>query len=180
MSANSANMRSKSIRPAPSEIEYKNMRFLITDRPTDATMQSYIEELMKHGVHDVVRVCEPTYKTDELKKAGISVIDLVFDDGTFPPAEVVEEWLSHLRVRHREEPGCTIAVHCVAGLGRAPVLVAIALIELGQRYEDAVELIRQKRRGAINAKQLAYLEKYRPKSRLRLKNGHKTGACCVQ
>lgn len=38
----------------------------------------------------------------------------------------------------------------------------------------------RKRRGAINAKQLAYLEKYRPKSRLRLKNGHKTGACCVQ
>ena len=46
MSANSANMRSKSIRPAPSEIEYKNMRFLITDRPTDATMQSYIEVRM--------------------------------------------------------------------------------------------------------------------------------------
>lgn len=43
MSTNSANMRSKSIRPAPSEIEFKNMRFLITDRPTDATMQSYIE-----------------------------------------------------------------------------------------------------------------------------------------
>jgi len=27
--------------------------------------------------------------------------------------------------------------------GRAPVLVAIALIEAGMRYEDAVELIRQ-------------------------------------
>ncbi|XP_069953033.1 PRL-1 phosphatase isoform X2 [Cherax quadricarinatus] len=138
------------------------------------------QELVKHGVRDVVRVCEPTYKTDELKKAGISVMDLVFDDGTFPPAEIVEEWLGLLRRRHREDPGCTVAVHCVAGLGRAPVLVAIALIELGQRYEDAVELIRQKRRGAINAKQLAYLEKYRPKSRLRLKNGQKTGACCVQ
>lgn len=57
--------------------------------------------------------------------------------------QVVEEWLGLLRRRHREDPGCTIAVHCVAGLGRAPVLVAIALIELGQRYEDAVELIRQ-------------------------------------
>lgn len=56
---------------------------------------------------------------------------------------MVEEWLGLLRRRHREEPGCTIAVHCVAGLGRAPVLVAVALIELGQRYEDAVELIRQ-------------------------------------
>jgi protein tyrosine phosphatase type 4A len=35
-----------------------------------------------------------------------------------------------------------VAVHCVAGLGRAPVLVAIALMELGMKYEDAVELIR--------------------------------------
>lgn len=49
---------------------------------------------MKHGVHDVVRVCEPTYKTDELKKAGISVMDLVFDDGTFPPAEVSVTFIS--------------------------------------------------------------------------------------
>lgn len=36
-----------------------------------------------------------------------------------------------------------------------------------------------KRRGAINAKQLSYLEKYRPKSRLKHKNGHKN-SCCVQ
>ena len=57
--------------------------------------------------------------------------------------QVVDEWLALLRKRHREDPGCTVAVHCVAGLGRAPVLVAIALIELGQQYEDAVELIRQ-------------------------------------
>lgn len=49
------------------------------------------QELLRHGVHDVVRVCEPTYKTDELKKAGISVMDLVFDDGTFPPSEVSVE-----------------------------------------------------------------------------------------
>uniref|UniRef100_A0A6A7FP12 Protein tyrosine phosphatase type IVA 3-like n=2 Tax=Hirondellea gigas TaxID=1518452 RepID=A0A6A7FP12_9CRUS len=176
------NMRgNKLIRPAPSAIEFKNARFLITDRPNDSNMTTYVEELSKHAVHDVVRVCEPTYKVDQLKENGITVTDLVFDDGTAPPAEIVEEWLNLLRVQHRDHPGSTIAVHCVAGLGRAPVLVAIALMELGLRYEDAVELIREKRRGAINAKQLSYLEKYRPKSRLRTKNG-KSGSsnCCMQ
>jgi protein tyrosine phosphatase type 4A len=41
------------------------------------------------------------------------------------------------------------------------VLVATALIELGMKYEDAVDLIRKKRRGAINAKQLEFLSKYK-------------------
>ena len=60
-----------------------------------------------------------------------------------------------------------MAIHCVAGLGRAPVMVALALMELGMSYEEAVELIRSKRRGAMNTKQLDFLEKYRPKNRLK-------------
>ncbi|CAG2252108.1 PTP4A [Mytilus edulis] len=151
----------KSRRPEPAEIEHKNMRFLIMDRPTDSTMDKFIEELHKKGAKD-----------------GIRVIDCQFDDGNPPPGEVIEEWINLLKTRFKEEPGCCVAVHCVAGLVRAPVLVALALIECGMLYEDAVELIRQKRRGAINAKQLAFLEHYRPKSRLKQKgNGHKQ--CCV-
>lgn len=38
----------------------------------------------------------------------------------------------------------------------------------------------RKRRGAINSKQLTYLEKYRPKQRLRFKDPHAHKAkCCV-
>lgn len=173
-------MRQKIIRPAPSEISYKDMRFLITDRPTDQTIANFIEELKKHNVLDVVRVCEPTYKIEELRKEGIEVTDLVFDDGTFPPSEVVDQWFDLLRRRFVADPSSCVSVHCVAGLGRAPVLVALALIELGMKYEEAVELIREKRRGAINSKQLAYLEKYRPKSRLKLRNGHPKNGCCIQ
>lgn len=57
--------------------------------------------------------------------------------------QVIEEWFEVLKTRFKEKPEACIAVHCVAGLGRAPVLVALALIELGMKYEDAVELIRQ-------------------------------------
>jgi protein tyrosine phosphatase type 4A len=163
-------------KPEPAEIEYKNMRFLITYRPTDATMDRFVEELKKHNVKDVVRVCDPTYNTARLLQEGITVMDLPFDDGTPPPDDVVSEWFNLLRSRFTTDPSCCVAVHCIAGLGRAPVLVALALIELGMKYEDAVELIREKRRGAINAKQLAYLERYHPKSRLKSRNnGHHRG-----
>ncbi|XP_022915161.1 PRL-1 phosphatase [Onthophagus taurus] len=172
-------MRQKDIRPAPAEIEHKGFKFLITDRPSDQSIHTYIQELKRHNVSAVVRVCEPSYQIDELKNQGIVVYDLEYDDGTFPPNQVVEEWFKLIKKHFHDSPDAYVAVHCVAGLGRAPVMVALALIELGLKYEEAVELIREKRRGAINAKQLAFLEKYRPKSRLKQKNGYKS-SCCVQ
>ena len=48
-------------------------------------------------------------------------------------------------------------------VNRAPVLVAIALIEYGLDPINAVEHIRKFRRGAINLRQLKYLEKYQPR-----------------
>lgn len=173
------NMRQKDYLPSSAEIEYKGFKFLITDRPSDQTILTYIQELKKHHVTAVVRVCEPSYQVDELKNEGIEVYDLCYKDGTSPPNNVVEGWFKILKKQFYDDPNSCVAVHCIAGLGRAPVMVALALIELGLRYEEAVELIREKRRGAINAKQLAFLEKYRPKSRLKLKNGHKN-SCCIQ
>lgn len=138
------------------------------------------QDLKKYGATTVVRVCEVTYDKTPLEKDGITVVDWPFDDGAPPPGKVVEDWLSLLKAKFYNDPGSCVAVHCVAGLGRAPVLVALALIESGMKYEDAIQFIRQKRRGAINSKQLTYLEKYRPKQRLRFKDPHthKT-RCCV-
>ena len=46
-------------------------------------------------------------------------------------------------------------------LPRAPVLVAVALVEAGMEPLDAIDYIRKRRRGAINSKQLKYLQNYR-------------------
>jgi len=72
----------------------------------------------------------------------------------------------------------TIAVHCVAGLGRAPVLVAIALIEFAKMEPvDAATFIRKHRRGAINNMQLDWLEKY--KRRYKRNKSSAGASCCV-
>jgi protein tyrosine phosphatase type 4A len=127
---------------APALIEYKNMRFLITDRPNLSNLATYVQQLKRHTVKVLVRVCEPTYDTERLYKEGIAVKDWMFSDGGSPPETIVKDWLNLVHTWFTDEPGCCVAVHCVAGLGRAPVLVAVALIEAGLRYEDAVELIR--------------------------------------
>uniref|UniRef100_A0A3B3QH80 Protein tyrosine phosphatase 4A3 n=1 Tax=Paramormyrops kingsleyae TaxID=1676925 RepID=A0A3B3QH80_9TELE len=61
-------------RPAPVEVCYKTMRFLITHNPTNATLSNFIEDLKKYGATTVVRVCEVTYDKTPLERDGITVM----------------------------------------------------------------------------------------------------------
>jgi protein tyrosine phosphatase type 4A len=64
------------------------MRFLITERPNDLGMNSYLEDLKRFNVKCVVRVCEGTYDVEKLVREGIVVRDLCFPDGQAPGEEV--------------------------------------------------------------------------------------------
>ena len=77
-------------RPAPVEVTYRSMRFLITHNLTNATLSKFIEELKKYGVTTIVRVCEATYDTTLLEKEGIHVLDWPFDDGAPPSNQIVD------------------------------------------------------------------------------------------
>jgi len=61
-------MTGKLIRPAPAEIEFKNMRFLITEQPQDATIQNYLKILKDHKVSHLVCATDRGYKVEELEK----------------------------------------------------------------------------------------------------------------
>lgn len=150
---------------APTLIEHKNMKFLILDAPSETNFPAYLKEFQKHGVGDIVRVCEASYPATLATDHDIKVTDWPFADGEAPPDEIVSNWVSLCNNRFSsEEPeqqkSRCVAVHCVAGLGRAPVLVAIMLMEAGMDAEEAIELIRRKRRGAINNKQITFLQGY--------------------
>jgi len=147
----------------PSLIENKNWKFIIFDAPTESNLDLYLKEMKKNNVTHLARACDPSYSIDPLINSGIKVYELSFPDGGFPSDSVVDKWLEICKEAFKSKNDECVAVHCVAGLGRAPVLVAIALIEQGIKYDDAVNIIREKRRGAINAKQLKWLKNYKPK-----------------
>jgi len=163
-----AGMKSNLPNP-PSLVENTNFRFLIFDAPNDENLPLYITELKKHNVRNLVRACDPTYSVDPLRSIGITVHDMPFHDGGAPSDDIVDKWLKLLGGTFKEDEKETIGIHCVAGLGRAPVLVAIALIEGGMNPLQAVNYIRERRRGSINMKQLQWLKTYKP--RLKKKNG---------
>eukprot|EP01059_Diplonema_ambulator_P025435 TRINITY_DN4247_c0_g2_i3.p1 TRINITY_DN4247_c0_g2~~TRINITY_DN4247_c0_g2_i3.p1 ORF type:complete len:201 (+),score=26.78 TRINITY_DN4247_c0_g2_i3:100-702(+) len=177
------------------------LRFLILTAPSPSNLALYIKDLKRHGVQNLVRVCTQTYKEEVVRNHGIEVHDgdgWFFEDGAPPPKDVLYNWIGLLEkefgIGNKEiepQPGdgpvqnpvpdetkpC-VGVHCIAGLGRAPVLVAVALIELaGMPASEAVLHIRESRQGCFNQEQLKWLLSYK---RIRKAKGNKSECCCVQ
>jgi protein tyrosine phosphatase type 4A len=79
---------------------------------------------------------------------------------------VVEKWheLVNRLVAMPTPPPRGVATHCVSGIGRAPLFVAISLIDAGLDPLDAIEVVRKRRRGAFNKRQVDWLvDGYRPR-----------------
>ncbi|KAL0080748.1 protein-tyrosine phosphatase-like protein [Phycomyces blakesleeanus] len=143
-------------------------KFVILDCPTEQTLASYVPRLQEENVRALVRIChrpgtQNPYDGAALEKeTGIKVIDdIKFSDGGIPDPAMVERWLK--LIDEAKEQGTTVGVHCVAGIGRAPVLVTIALVESGMDGLDAISHVRTHRRGALNKQQVRFIDTYRSK-----------------
>ncbi|KAK3812749.1 MAG: protein-tyrosine phosphatase-like protein [Linnemannia elongata] len=152
-----------------SPIKVGDLSFLILDCPSDKSLPAYIPIFEEHNVTDLVRICEGSpYNTQPLTSIGIVVHDdMKFEDGTAPTKGIVARWLELNDEVFYESPmpDRCIAVHCVSGIGRAPVLVAISLVEAGMDPLDAIAYIRKARRGALNRVQIAFLDSYKKRKK---------------
>lgn len=68
----------------------------------------------------VIRLNRKQYDRRVFIEAGIRHVDLYFPDGTCPPQEVIEKFLTIVE----QEKGA-VAVHCKAGLGRTATLIGL-------------------------------------------------------
>ncbi|GKT22872.1 protein tyrosine phosphatase type IVA 3-like [Aduncisulcus paluster] len=160
----------------PNVITGFGMRFLLCDSPKDDHMDDFVQIFVKNKVKKVVRLTNPTYSTKMLNAKGISVIDLSFPDGSLPTEELLASWREIVadifppeQVEAKSKisgpaEGHSLCVHCLASLGRAPVLVAVALIDRGFDQTDVIQHIRKVRRGCFNRSQIDWLLSYSPPS----------------
>jgi protein-tyrosine phosphatase len=76
------------------------------------------------------------YDREFFLQAGISHIDMYFDDGSNPSDEIVRHFI-RLAEDVIERQGKRVAVHCKAGLGRTGVLIGGKLVDLCERADRA-------------------------------------------
>uniref|UniRef100_M4C2X5 Tyrosine specific protein phosphatases domain-containing protein n=1 Tax=Hyaloperonospora arabidopsidis (strain Emoy2) TaxID=559515 RepID=M4C2X5_HYAAE len=108
----------------PTMVKWEHLSFVIMDAPNDSNLHIYLKELKRHNVTDLVRACEVTYSSESVEAAGIRVYELEFPDGESPDPKILDKWLDLVEEcfkenRNDSKYNKSIAVHCVAGLGRA-------------------------------------------------------------
>jgi cell division cycle 14 len=118
--------------------------------------QQYLDVFKSKNVSTVIRLNEKnTYKASAFTCAGFAHYDLEFPDCSTPPDLVVDKFL-----RICEQAPGTIAVHCLAGLGRTGTLIATYLMK-HVRFTawEAISWLRICRPGSVIGSQQTYLMK---------------------
>ncbi|EKX38588.1 hypothetical protein GUITHDRAFT_158492 [Guillardia theta CCMP2712] len=114
----------------------------------------YFEVFRCHDVSTIVRLNSAEYPKEEFLKGGFEHHDLVFPDCTIPPAQVIDRFL-----RIAENTNKTIAVHCLAGLGRTGTLIAIYIMKhYTFTAAEAIAWVRICRPGSVIGPQQNFLE----------------------
>ncbi len=71
-------------------------------------------------------------------------------DFSVPSEDFEQQWITQGReIRALLRAGNDVVVHCKGGLGRAGMIAARLLVELGVEPEEAIRSVRQVRKGAI-------------------------------
>jgi protein-tyrosine phosphatase len=86
-------------------------------------------------------------------------------DVNVPSAAFEKQWHAELpELLATIAQGGKVLVHCKGGLGRAGMVAAFLLIELGERADVAIRKVRKVRPGAIETPaQEAYVMRYQPR-----------------
>ena len=109
---------------------------------------SLIEDKEIENLYDKKKFVHYIY-TNNLKWMHMHIPDLKAPDYKF-----VDKWQTTKSLLKNDLiDGKNIVVHCMGGKGRSGIVAAILLIEFGEQNKNAIDIVREKRKGAIETKE---------------------------
>jgi len=144
-------------------ISYGGFKYVVSPSPNPSSICDYKDFLLSNGVTTIVKLCK-----EKLYDDSDNIIDIPLEDGATPDEQTIKRWVEIIKNEKKVRSG--IAVHCVSGLGRAPLFVCVGLIKVEKMNAlDAVALVRSKIPHALNSRQLKFVFNLKYKKNL----------CCV-
>jgi protein-tyrosine phosphatase len=132
------------------------LKVIVGASPTNITLNQFNKFIIENKVTDVFCFNEIAYDSQKIVD-NINFHYMVFSDGSYPSNDLIKKF-DKLLDKILKKPNPCLIFHCVAGLGRAPIMLAYIMVS---RYkyspEDAIGIIRYRRKGSINSKQLSWL-----------------------
>lgn len=98
---------------------------------------------------------------EEVQRRGMAWRHLPIADFSVPTEVFEQQWIARgQEIREPLRAGDHVLVHCKGGLGRAGMIAARLLVELGMETEEAIRYVRRERKGAIEtSSQLAVVRR---------------------
>lgn len=145
---------------APTNPLYNQLPRSISALHKDKTLPTPFKNVLVHfaerGIGLVVRLNSELYSPSHFTALGIKHLDMIFEDGTCPPLQLVRKFvnLAHGMIAKRRG----IAVHCKAGLGRTGCLIGAYLIyRYGFTANEVIAFMRFMRPGMVVGPQQHWL-----------------------
>lgn len=133
---------------------------------------SDLDAITEWGAKLVLTLVESTELTalnvphlgQEIRDRSIKWRHLPIADYSVPNDAFEQQWVTQGReIREMLRNGNDVLVHCKGGLGRAGMIAARLLVELGMDSEEAIRSVRRERKGAIETpSQLALVRRTVP------------------
>eukprot|EP00928_Gymnodinium_smaydae_P084208 TRINITY_DN6747_c0_g1_i1.p1 TRINITY_DN6747_c0_g1~~TRINITY_DN6747_c0_g1_i1.p1 ORF type:complete len:431 (-),score=44.33 TRINITY_DN6747_c0_g1_i1:67-1359(-) len=123
------------------------------NRNQDCTPADLIPAFKAKNIQLVVRLNSKQYNQDAFIAKGIKHVDLIFQDGSCPPAAIINKFLYAT-----ERTKGAIAVHCKAGLGRTGTLIGLYVMKhYGITAREFIAWSRLSRPGSVIGPQQQFL-----------------------
>ena len=113
-----------------------------------SSITSFIED------SEFEKICDKELFVKNIYQHKLHWHHLPINDMRAPDKDFKDKWEStKVLLKNDLIEGKNIVLHCMGGKGRAGTVAAILLIEFGANHKDAIEIVRTKRKGAIETKE---------------------------
>ena len=103
---------------------------------------------------EIENLCDKKFFVRKIYSHNLKWLHMPIEDLKAPDHKFIEKWqTTKVLLKNDLIEGKNIFVHCMGGKGRSGTIAAILLVEFGEKHKEAIEIVREKRKGAIETKE---------------------------